>query len=75
MPSSPGQVADFGLSQKRRSEGIAGTPFWMAPELLLGLPSSPASDVYAFGVTLFEVFTRKEPYAGEDMEEVLLQVR
>jgi len=29
-------VADFGLTQKKQL-GAVGTPFWMAPELLVGL--------------------------------------
>ena len=41
-----------------------GTPYWMAPELLCGEPATPASDVYAFGIVLFEIFSRMSPYAG-----------
>ena len=44
----------------------------MAPELLRGEShNSTASDVYSFGIILYEVYSRKDPYAGEDMEEVL----
>jgi len=77
------KVADFGLSQKKTlgisNMGLAnaapsGTPFWMAPELLMGHANTTASDVYAFGVVLFEVYSREDPYLGEDAEEVLRQV-
>ncbi|KAK9812986.1 hypothetical protein WJX72_006830 [[Myrmecia] bisecta] len=49
-----------------------------APEVLRGEPSSCASDVYAFGILMYEVMTRKEPF-GEEIEssslmEVLQQV-
>uniref|UniRef100_A0A6U4U0M3 guanylate cyclase n=2 Tax=Hemiselmis andersenii TaxID=464988 RepID=A0A6U4U0M3_HEMAN len=67
------KVADFGLSQKKRL-GNVGTPFWMAPELLLGGVSTTMSDVYAFAIMLFEIFSRKLPYKGEECEQVLLQV-
>lgn len=68
------KVSDFGLSTKQNFFGssITGTPYWMSPELLRGETSnSAASDVYAFGILLYEVFSRKEPYEGENPSEVL----
>ena len=74
------KVADFGLVQKRKLGVVggsmamsgAGTPYWLAPEVLRGETSkTPESDAYAFGVILFEMYSRKEPYEGEDPSEVL----
>ena len=67
------KVADFGLSGKSRVTGGApGTPFWMAPELLRGVGSNTtATDVYALGITFAEVFSRQDPYDGEDAVTVL----
>lgn len=39
-----------------------GTPSYMAPELFAGKTASVASDLYAAGVTLYELLTRKFPY-------------
>jgi eukaryotic-like serine/threonine-protein kinase len=39
----------------------AGTPDYMAPELYLGQPPSQASDLFAFGVVLHQVFTGVKP--------------
>mmetsp|Transcript_34623 Transcript_34623/g.55852 ORF Transcript_34623/g.55852 Transcript_34623/m.55852 type:complete len:520 (+) Transcript_34623:2-1561(+) len=64
------KVADFGLTAKQ-SSGACGTPFWMAPELLLGELNTTESDVYAFGITFWEVYARQEPYFGEDGGEVI----
>jgi len=65
------KVADFGLSQKKNLGGT-GTPFWMAPELLRGESSNTlATDVYSFGIILYEVYSRKDPYDGEDPRQVL----
>jgi serine/threonine protein kinase len=65
------KVSDFGLSKKRKS-GLSGTPYWMAPELLEGGDVSIASDIYAFGVTVWELMTRKSPYADLDIPHVLI---
>lgn len=68
------KIADFGLSQKQ-SIGAVGTPYFMAPELLRGESSNtPASDVYAFAILLFEVFSREQPYKGQDHVKVLVGV-
>ena len=65
------KVADFGL----KDEGCSGTPYWMAPELLRGeKKNSTATDVFSFGVLLFEVYSRKDPYEGEDPARVLHQI-
>mmetsp|Transcript_29576 Transcript_29576/g.62857 ORF Transcript_29576/g.62857 Transcript_29576/m.62857 type:complete len:940 (+) Transcript_29576:1-2820(+) len=72
------KIADFGLSRRSRVHrlicGPAGTPPFMAPELLRGGLNSCESDVYAFGVLLYEVQTRREPYDGERLEDVLAEV-
>lgn len=65
------KVADFGLSQKKQV-GATGTPYWMAPELLRReSENTAASDVYSFGIILYEVYSRKDPYEGEDYKEVI----
>ena len=33
------------------------------------------SDVFAFGIVLFEVYSRQEPYFGEDPDSVLIEVQ
>ena len=62
------KIADFCRVGKK----ARGTPLWMAPELIkCETLNTKASDVYAFGILIFEVFSRKQPYAGEDKNEVL----
>lgn len=39
-----------------------GTPSYMAPELFAGKPANESSDLYAVGVTLYQLLTRKYPY-------------
>lgn len=58
-------VTDFGLSRLHdistvtEKGWISGTPGYIAPEVLQGSPATTASDIYAFGVVLFEMITGK----------------
>ncbi len=68
------KVGDFGLSiikstsvgQSKTSSamGTAGTLPWMAPELHNGESNSKKTDVYSLGIVLWEIVSRKMPYAG-----------
>ncbi|KAM7516906.1 hypothetical protein LguiA_006489 [Lonicera macranthoides] len=63
------KVCDFGLSRFKAntfisSKSVAGTPEWMAPEFLRGEPSNEKSDVYSYGVILWELVTMQQPWSG-----------
>ncbi|EGD75741.1 TKL/DICTY4 protein kinase [Salpingoeca rosetta] len=66
------KVADFGLSQKQRFG--CGTPFWMAPEVLRGGEVTREADVYSFAITVYEIYSRQDPFPEEDASEVLRQI-
>jgi tetratricopeptide (TPR) repeat protein/tRNA A-37 threonylcarbamoyl transferase component Bud32/TolB-like protein len=53
-----------------RSAPIAGTPLYLAPEVLNGRDASPASDVYSVGVLLFHLVTGTYPYAVRSLAEL-----
>jgi serine/threonine protein kinase len=62
------KLCDFGLAATPRPS--AGTPAYMAPELLDGRAYSDKVDVYAFGVLLNEMHSRTPPFAGVDEQRL-----
>ncbi|GMJ04393.1 hypothetical protein like AT4G23050 [Hibiscus trionum] len=61
------KVGDFGLSRWKNGTFLTtksgrGTPQWMAPEVLRNEPSNEKSDVFSFGVILWELMTVSIPW-------------
>lgn len=75
------KVGDFGLARMMSVEGthltnaICGTPNYMAPELLRGEIATPASDVYALGLCLFQMLIGRLPWVGKNLTELMLSGR
>jgi tetratricopeptide (TPR) repeat protein/predicted Ser/Thr protein kinase len=67
------KVLDFGLSGAHRSGMVLGTPAYMAPELRSGLPADARVDLYALGITLYQLLFRRVPFVGHSMASVLHQ--
>jgi Nif-specific regulatory protein len=66
------KLIDAGLDVEpgRRLPSLAGTPLYMAPEIIRNLKPDGRSDLYSLGVVLFEVLTGTNPFVGEDQQEV-----
>ncbi len=61
------KVMDFGVARmdnasRTRTGVVLGTPTFMSPEQLAGLPVDGRSDIYSLGVTLFQLITGQLPY-------------
>lgn len=71
-----GAIADeLGLAKLTETGTVFGTPTYMAPEQALGQTCSPATDLYAVGVILFEMLTGAPPFVADDLHAILrLQV-
>jgi len=57
-----------------REGAIVGTVSYMSPEQASGKPADKRSDLWAFGVVLFEMLTARSVFAGETMSHVLAAV-
>lgn len=65
------RITDFGVSRLNEAGPgnatmtiVAGTPHYMAPELLMNEHPSPASDLYSLGIMLYELMTGVTPFAN-----------
>jgi serine/threonine-protein kinase len=69
------KLIDFGIARSlstlaQRGTELRGTPAYMAPEQVLGARLSPATDLYALGVTIFEAVSGELPFTeGEVMAQ------
>lgn len=74
-------VVDFGLARDLaeapgRTTAVMGTPTYMSPEQIEGpqVLVGPHSDIYALGVTLFEVLAGAPPFSGSSQAELLVAI-
>lgn len=66
-------IGDFGtgrLAHDARS-GMAGTPLYLAPEVMDGAPATPQSDIYSLGVLLFHLATGQYPVDGRSIRDLV----
>jgi serine/threonine-protein kinase len=70
-------LMDLGLAKDKDSTGVTtagviiGTPEFMAPEQAMGEPAGPLSDIYSFGIVLYEMSRGLVPFRGKSAVAVL----
>jgi serine/threonine protein kinase/Tol biopolymer transport system component len=82
------KLLDFGLAKQAATLGpndltmasvsmageISGTLQYMSPEQLEGKPVDPRSDIFAFGLVLYELLTGKQPFSGPTQASVIASI-
>ncbi|MCR5184735.1 MAG: protein kinase [Bacilli bacterium] len=71
------KLGDFGIAESessllnhRNDKDIVGSVHYLAPEISRGNPASAQSDIYAAGITFFELITGHVPFDGDDSVNV-----
>ncbi|XP_034209721.1 probable serine/threonine-protein kinase SIS8 isoform X6 [Prunus dulcis] len=73
------KICDFGLSRimnetNMKDSSSAGTPEWMAPELIRNEPFTEKCDIFSLGVIMWELCTLNRPWEGVPPERVVYAV-
>jgi serine/threonine protein kinase len=73
------KLIDFGLAAiageafaEAESDFVLGTPSYISPEQLRGLPATDRSDQYGLGAVLFELIAGRPPYVHKDLRELCM---
>lgn len=74
-------LSDFGLARRTidtrltQDNAVAGTPCYMSPEQIAGKELDHSSDIYAWGVTFYSVFSGRLPYLRQDFPDVVNEIK
>jgi serine/threonine-protein kinase len=74
------KLMDFGIAHTRNLESLTmpgtliGTPAYMSPEQILGQKLDVKSDIFSFGIVLYEMFTGSKPFADEETRAVSAKI-
>ena len=75
------RIMDFGIARSLKGKGITGagaiigTPEYMSPEQVDGKDADQMSDIYSFGIILYEMLTGRLPFEGETPLSIAVQHR
>ncbi len=74
------KIADFGIARMESSlwrtqvDKIIGSPLYMSPEQIQSHPIDPRSDIFSFGIVLYQMLTGRLPFSGDNVNSVWYQI-
>jgi eukaryotic-like serine/threonine-protein kinase len=80
QPRGQAKIMDFGLARMRVADHktstgmVLGTPKYMSPEQVAGLPVDQRSDIFSLGIVLYEMLTGVRLFAGADTPQIMHNV-
>lgn len=75
------KLGDFGLAKILDHEHVmmantyVGTPYYMSPEVLLGKPFTPQSDIWSLGCVLYELCAKHPPFQAKTYLQLSKKIR
>ncbi|MDF1667553.1 MAG: protein kinase, partial [Planctomycetota bacterium] len=73
------KIGDLGIAQRfatgatASQETVSGSPHYIAPEQALGKKIDQKVDLYALGVSMYEMFSGEVPYSGRSPQEIIMK--
>ena len=74
------KIADFGIAEMTSALAglnrgkILGSPLYMSPEQIQGHPVDVRSDIFSFGIVMYQMLTRRLPFTGDDAHSVMFKI-
>jgi len=78
-PDGRAKITDFGIARMAvsgltQTGTIMGSPSYMSPEQIRGVPLDPRSDLFSAAVVLYEMLTGERPFGGDDVATTMYRI-
>ncbi|CEO95632.1 unnamed protein product (mitochondrion) [Plasmodiophora brassicae] len=73
------RLGDFGISRVMantmdQAKTLVGTPYYLSPEMVNGLPYDSKTDMWSLGVVLYEMLTLEHPFNADNLQMLALRI-